>query len=64
MVVGPVLPGQYTVTVTMENCTRLEELGTGVVQFEPVEAISILDFRGLALFALLLAAAGMWKLSR
>ena len=64
VVVGPIVPGEYTVTVMFENCTVLTELGTGVVRFEPSAAIPGLDYRGLALFALLLAASAMWRLSR
>jgi hypothetical protein len=62
VVVGPLSPGQYTVTVTRTDCSGTFVTGTGIVELGPLAAVPAQGFLGVVLLALLLAAAGAWKL--
>jgi len=62
LIVGPVSPGDYSVTVTFLNCLERSVMATGIVRFEGIAAVPTLGWRGLTLFGLLLAVIALRRL--
>lgn len=59
VLVQPVPPGSYTVTVTLLSCSAPEIVGSTELTQEASSAIPALDSRGLSALLALLAIAGM-----
>ena len=64
LLVQPVPPGTYTVTVTLLGCSAPEVVGSTVFTQVAASAIPVVDARGLVAAVVLLAIAGIWALRR
>jgi len=64
LLVRPVPPGTYTVTVTLLSCSAPEVVGSTVFAQDGTSAIPVVDARGAIAFVILIAVAGIVVLRR
>jgi hypothetical protein len=62
IIIPAVPPGDYAVIVSDQDCAQLVEAGRTTYSALAASTIPTLDGRGLAVLALLIAAAGFWRL--
>ena len=62
VLVHPVAPGHYTVTITVINCGQAATFGTAELTLDGTVAIPLLSARAIAALALLVIAVAVWRL--
>jgi hypothetical protein len=62
IVVHPIQPGRYTVSVVVVNCAEERTIGAAEVTLDGIPNIPMLGGNALLILGLLIAAAALWRL--